>query len=185
MKLWGEANKRQEMSARRAKLKARAIAQAKDLKPISSEQIRQTLVYVPCKKEGMGGATFQDLKEMPDEALSNLTWFYRQIEEIRQWPQGLQQVVIALLPKNKKAERPVGLLATIYRLWAKLRRFLIVRWSNDYHSKAPWDYAREHYTVFDAACLRQARGEMSGVTHTAQIFWWLILSIFTTVSTLM
>ena len=162
MKLWGEAEINQEMSAHRAELKARAIAQAKELKPISSAQIRQTLVYVPCKKEGMDGVTFQDLKEMPDEALSNLTWFYHQIEEAGQWPQSLQQVVIALLPKNKNAERPIGLLATINRLWAKLRRFLVVRWAKDYSSKAPWDYARENCTVFDAACLRQARGEISG-----------------------
>ena len=167
--LWGEAELKHELSPQRVELKARAIEQARELKAISSAQIRQTLMHVPNKKEGIDGITFQDLKEMPDEAISNLTWLYHEIEATGHWPQNVQHVAIALLPKNSKAERPIGLLATVYRLWAKMRRFLVVRWARECRHYAPWDFAREHSTVFDVACMRQARGEMSGALKTEQI----------------
>ena len=136
--MWGEAELKHELSPHRAELKARAIEQAKELKPISSAQIRQTLVHVPNKKEGIDGITYVSrFEEMPDEALSNLTWFYNEIEATGQWPQSVQHVAITLLPKNSKAERPIGLLATVYRLWAKMRRFLVVRWAREYRHQAP------------------------------------------------
>ncbi|CAE7805480.1 PRY3 [Symbiodinium sp. CCMP2592] len=91
--LWGEAELKQELSPHRAELKARAIEQAKELKPISSAQIKQTLMHVPNKKEGIDGITFQDLKEMPDGALRDLTWFYHEIEATGQWPQNVQHAV--------------------------------------------------------------------------------------------
>ena len=99
MILFGEAELKQEFSPHRVELKARAIEQANEPKPISSVQIRQTLRHVPNKKESTDGITFQDFKEMPDETFSNLTWCYHEIAATGQWPQSVQHEAIALLQK--------------------------------------------------------------------------------------
>ena len=73
--LWGESPIKSNVSPAREELKRRAIEQAAELKPISSAQIVSTLEFIPSKKEGADGLTFKDLKNLPPEGVSNLTWF--------------------------------------------------------------------------------------------------------------
>ena len=50
------------------------------------------------------------------------------IEELGHWPEQVEEVLIALLPKPDGGRRPVGLLPTIERLWEKVRRPVVQEW---------------------------------------------------------
>ena len=111
------------------------------------------------KKGGLDGFQFKDLKQLPLQAFSGLAWMYERIEATGKWPQQILWVMVACLPKSDVAERPIGLLATCYRLWAKMRKFLLTRWQQSVGVKADWDKAVLGGSVFEVACMRQLKAE--------------------------
>ena len=107
--------------------------------------------------------------QLPDEGLSALTYIYHQIEATGAWPASLQHVLIAPLPKNDECERPIGLLCTAYRLWGKMRKYLVHGWLKSYSAYADWDYAMPETSVFDCASRRQFLAEVQNWSDVSQI----------------
>ena len=139
VRLWGEEPVDVPLSPLREKIKHLACEQASTLKRISSKQVHATLMLMANKKGGLDGFQFKDLKQLPLQAFSGLAWMYERIEATGKWPQQMLWVMVACLPKSDVAERPIGLLATCYSLWAKMRKFLLTRWQQSAGVKADWD----------------------------------------------
>ena len=49
-------------------------------------------------------------------------------EHTGEWPQGVDEVVISLIPKATGGTRPIGLFSGLYRLWTRVRRLEAADW---------------------------------------------------------
>ena len=59
------------------------------------------------------------------DALSGLLYI---IEGLGFWPSAVMATVMKQIPKKTGGRRPIGLLATLVRIWEKLRKPLVVEW---------------------------------------------------------
>ena len=143
-------------------IKNLAVAQAAQLKGISSRQISMTFTDMANTRPGLEGFHFRDIKGLPSEAFSALSWMYGQIESTGCWPKQMLRVLIACLPKSEIAERPIALLSVFCRVWCRTRGFLVQRWQQNKGVQATWDHAVAGYSVFDAASSRQFKAEFLG-----------------------
>ena len=73
----------------------------------------------------------EDLKNLDGELVRQLTLLYNGFQEERAWPESILDATVSLLPKEDMVAsldqtRPVTVLSTVYRLWAKIitRKFL-------------------------------------------------------------
>ena len=69
---------------------------------------------------------------MSDEGLDAFAQLLMVLEDLGQWPSGVDAVVTALIPKPKGGVRPIGLFSGLYRLWARARRPHADRWEKDH-----------------------------------------------------
>ena len=44
------------------------------------------------------------------------------------WPEQLEETMIHLIPKDAGGKRPIGLIASLPRIWARVRRPYVRRW---------------------------------------------------------
>ena len=109
-------------------IKNLAVAQAAQLKGISSRQLSMTFADMASTRPGLEDFHFRDIKGLPSEAFSALSWISGQIESTGCWPKQMLRVLIAYLPKSEIAERPIALLSVFCRVWCRMRYFLVQRW---------------------------------------------------------
>ena len=143
-------------------IKNLAVAQAAQLKGISSRQISMTFADMANTRPGLEGFHFRDIRGLPSEAFSALSWMDGQIESTGCWPKQMLRVLIACLPKSEIAERPIALLSVFCRVWCRMRGFLVQRWQQNKGVQATWDHAVAGYSVFDAPSSRQFKAEFLG-----------------------
>ena len=134
-----------------ASLKEAAIAQASQLPPISLEMAVSFFKKIPSKAPGLDGWTCEVLRHLSSEAVQAILDFFQYSERQAAWPDQLVFVLIALLPKSEKRERPIALLHILYRAWAKLRWHLVAVWQSSYARQAQWDKAVPGGQVLDVA----------------------------------
>ena len=159
-------------------LRKRALQQVAEQKPLSSAQIKETLKCIPNKKGGPDGVSFQVLKNLPQEAFSGLTFLLQSIEKEGQWPQQIILVQVAMLPKSSTVERPISLTHVVYRLWAKMRKYLVDRWLLEDRQTAFWDNAVKHNTCLQVSLLRLIRAETAKGLNLHQVSVLLDFSNF-------
>lgn len=159
-------------------LRKRALQQVAEQKPLSSAQIKETLKCIPNKKGGPDGVSFQVLKNLPQEAFSGLTFLLQSIEKEGKWPQQIILVQVAMLPKSSTVERPISLTHVVYRLWAKMRKYLVDRWLLEDRQTAFWDNAVKHNTCLQVSLLRLIRAETAKGLNLHQVSVLLDLSNF-------
>ena len=69
---------------------------------------------------------------MSDEALDAFGQLLMILEDMGQWPQGVDAVVTALIPKPKGGVRPIGFFSGLYRIWARVRRPYADQWEKEH-----------------------------------------------------
>ncbi len=84
-----------------------------------------------------------------DDGCSCLLALLRAIEMALMWPADVRQIVFARIPKEAGGHRLIGLLTSLYRVWAKLRRPLCQKWEDGYCRG--WDYASKGAGAVSAA----------------------------------
>ena len=140
-------------------LKQAAISQACQLPPISLEKAVAFFKQLPSKAPGLDGWTCDMLKHLSIEAVQAILDFFHYAEKQAAWPDQLTFVLISMLPKSEKRERPIALLHLLYRSWAKLRWHLVATWQVSYAKQAQWDKALPGGQVLDIALSRLMLGE--------------------------
>ena len=142
-----------------AKLKSKAVEQARDLQPIPLHDAVNFFRQFPCKAPGADGWTPQLLRGLPEPAIQAILDFFRECELCAEWPAQFAVNLIVLLPKSLKRERPIALLHILYRAYVRLRWPLVANWQHHYARVGKWDKAMPGSGVLDIALSRLVRGE--------------------------
>lgn len=91
------------------------------------------------KAAGLHGASYDSLRELPYQAMPELIALFHEIEAQATTPNRWTTALIALLPKNKDIERPIALVASLYRLWCKVRAPYTKQWQLDIQDTYQWE----------------------------------------------
>ena len=77
---------------------------------------------------GMRQIASQNLERLSNEMIDLLVKIVMLCEKDGEWPDAVELVIIALLPKTDGGFRPIGLMPFMPRLWARVRRRLAREW---------------------------------------------------------
>ena len=108
---------------------------------LSDDHIWKTIKSLSLKAPGLDGIGFDFLKSLPREAMKDLRELFQSIEEQAMVPSQWKTSLIAMLPKNNVIERPIALVATMYRLWCRLRSQLTKSWASNIQHEYPFEGA--------------------------------------------
>ncbi len=75
---------------------------------------------------------------LSDMLLDRLGIFMKLLESWGWWPEQLMEALIRLIPKPTGGRRPIGLLASLVRLWERVRRPYIVEWRTKVNREYNW-----------------------------------------------
>ncbi len=117
-----------------------ALARSSPLEGISVDQFRTVCSTFPAWTGlGADGWHPRQWAQLDDAACESLISIIGLIECLLVWPSATREVVFARIPKQGGGHRLIGLLTSLYRVWAKLRRPLCTSWESD--NERGWDYA--------------------------------------------
>ncbi len=75
---------------------------------------------------------------LSDILLTRVGQFLMVLERTGSWPEQVREALIHLLPKPAGGRRPIGLLASLVRLWERVRRHHVVKWRGEVHREYNW-----------------------------------------------
>ena len=104
---------------------------AKNLPFLADCHIWKIVKTLSIKAPGLDGLGFDFIRSLPREAMKDLRGMFQIIEEQAMIPSQWKTSLIAMLPKNSSIERPIALVATMYRLWCRLRSDQIKAWARN------------------------------------------------------
>ena len=87
------------------------------------------------------------------------------MEQKLDWPEGVKHIHLALLPKNQDAERPISLTSYLYRLYTKLRGYLIDAWVQQISPCSVWYGPIPGGQIFKRVLTRMLKGIHTGGYH--------------------
>ena len=99
-----------------AELRRKAWQELGNWPPLDIEEVR-----LSPKASGLDGLSVDMLRNGLREAVEVLVGIFHCMEATLEVPTQFQHHLVALLPKNLKAERPIALMSVLYRAWVKLR----------------------------------------------------------------
>lgn len=130
------------------------------------------------KAPGLDGVGFDFLKALPLQATPDIINLLRQIETQAVIPQQWTTFLVALLPKSAEIKRPIALVATVYRLWCRLRNFYTRQWQQDIQDEYVWERAVPGTECLQVALQRAFVTEYRGAMKKTVISVLLGLSNF-------
>jgi ribonuclease HI len=99
------------------------------------------------------------------------------LERLGIWPQQVQQILVALIPKADGGRRPIGLLPTIVRIWEKVRRPIMSSWRCSTERSYNWaargrspQAAVWKVALQDEAALTRGERSAAGLVDLAKAF---------------
>jgi len=93
---------------------------------------------------------------------STLEWLVEVLhhcEATGEWPEAIDVVVIALLPKSDGGLRPIGLMPFLVRLWTRARKAVSMKWERE--NRHPFLYVDKGMGADIAAWKQAARAELA------------------------
>ena len=115
--------------------------QAKDLHPLHAHQVWKVIKSLSHKAPGLDAVGYDYLKELPFQAMPELVPFFHEVEAQATVPNQWTTSLIALLPKNSEIERPIAMVASLYRLWCKVRATYTQQWQHNIKDVYIWERA--------------------------------------------
>ena len=98
------------------------FVKARDMQAINPISLQRVVKKLPNKASGPDGISYDFLKQLPFEAVTQLAKLLNTMEQEALLPTQLRMVSIVMIPKNPKVERPIALTSCLYRLWNRVRR---------------------------------------------------------------
>ena len=89
------------------------------------------------------------LAALSDPLLQAIADFLNLTEEIGHWPAEVATALVHLIPKDDGGRRPIGVLATIVRVWERSRKLVVQKWSRQ--NTRPYDWATQGRSAEAAA----------------------------------
>ena len=106
--------------------------------PMAPQETRWQIIKATGKCMSVGKAPGPDgwgpkhWRCWPDVLWQRLSELLRSIEKVGHWPHALRHAHVAMLPKGKPVQglqaRPITLLSSVYRLWARCKVIHLKRW---------------------------------------------------------
>eukprot|EP00969_Alexandrium_andersonii_P262058 11585157-Alexandrium_andersonii.AAC.1 len=56
------------------------------------------------------------------------------VERFGEWPRQLRAILAALIPKGTKGYRTIGVMVSLYRVWAKMKREQTRGWERQFRA---------------------------------------------------
>ena len=125
----------------------KAKEHASTMKPLTEKQVWDNIKQLSNKAPGLDGVGFDFLKALPFAAMKDLVQMHHQIEAEALVPNQWQVALITMLPKTAEIERPISLVATMYRLWRRLRNNYTQEWQGQFEEEFPWERAVPDYQM--------------------------------------
>ena len=141
---WGEIWQIQDRPVLIANLEAlinKGQQAASQLPFLSEGHIWKTIKSLSVKAAGLDGIGFDMLKALPFAAMKDLRELFHSIETQAMIPSQWGTALIALIPKSSVIERRIALVATLYRLWCRVRSEQTKSWSRNIQDEYPWERA--------------------------------------------
>ena len=138
-------------------------AAAQQFTELNEGQIWRTIKQLALKAPGLDGIGFDFLKALPFGAMRDLKDLFHHIESTSMIPHQWGTSLIAMLPKSQVIERPIALVATLYRLWCRLRNNYTKQWAQSLQEDFPWERAVPGTECLQVALKRAFTTEL----HTA------------------
>ena len=121
-------------------IKTHAHRISEQLEPITMADLERGLKMLSTNTAvGIDQWSPGQLRALSPEAKELLLNILQDIETTKAWPGYTYYNSIVLMGKPNGGVRPIALMATIYRLWTKIRRPHIVQWERAH--AGPWDAA--------------------------------------------
>ena len=98
-----------------------------ELPILTGEELYETAMAKKSTAAGLDGWAWNEIKALSLSWFLGLALVLRQVEAAGQWPQGLLDAYIAMIPKAEGdstplGQRPLCVLPVVCRLWASVRR---------------------------------------------------------------
>ena len=159
-------------------LRTRACAQARELQPLTGEQVERYLRRVPLKAPGPDGWTPHLARALTDGQCQTLADIMRRAELDGSFPEQWTISLVVLLPKNSEIERPIALMHILLKSWMKLRWSLLDQWMKSFAPQAWWDSCGPGCSCLDIAVRRLLQYECTHTQSEHRITLYLDLSCF-------
>ena len=138
--IWGTREEQHKVTSLQAMIQ-KGKEHASHMKPITEKEVWKTIKLLSTKAPGLDGVGFDFLKALPYSAMKDIVDFYHQVEEHGTVPNQWLVSLIAMLPKSTEIERPIALVATMYRLWCRIRNSYTKEWQSQVEDEYPWERA--------------------------------------------
>ena len=101
-----------------------------ELPILTGEELHETAMAKKSTAAGLDGWAWNEIKALSLSWFVGLALVLRQVETTGQWPQGLLDVYIAMIPKagTPLGQRSLCVLPVVYRLWASVRLAHLKDW---------------------------------------------------------
>ena len=104
-----------------------------DLPILTGEELYEAAVAKKSTAAGLDGWAWNEIKALSLSWFVGLALVLRQIEAAGQWPQGLLDAYIEMIPEAEGGSTPLGqrplcVLPVVYRLWASVRLAHLKEW---------------------------------------------------------
>ena len=104
-----------------------------ELPILTGEELYEAAMAKKPTAAGLDGWAWNEIQALSLSWFVGLALVLRQIETVGQWPQGLFDAYIAMIPKAEGdstpiGQRPLSVLPVVYRLWASVRLAHLKEW---------------------------------------------------------
>ncbi|CAE8616817.1 unnamed protein product, partial [Polarella glacialis] len=143
-----------------------------DMSPLGLKHLKSSVKASPART-GVGTDQWRvkDWQRLPDEAHADLLQLLNASEAALNWPSQVVNNLIAMVPKPQGGERPITLTSALYRLWSRMRKFIMSSWEEEHHGF--WDTAIRGSSPLRAALVRELKNECCAWMNidVGQILW--------------
>ena len=111
----------------------------KDLLDFGAKEVRRAATTFSARTGWrVGNLGPRQFMWLSDELLECVASLLKKIEKAGIWPQQIQEALIHLIPKPTGGRRPVGLVASLPRIWDRIRRRELEKWRGTYSREYNW-----------------------------------------------
>ena len=75
---------------------------------------------------------------LSDQLIARAIEFLEGIEGVGMWPYQLEEALVHLIPKGGGGKRPIGLICSLPRIWARVRRRQVREWREEHFREYNW-----------------------------------------------
>ena len=123
-----------------------------DLPRVAGRDLQEVARAKKSTAGGLDGWAWNELKALPLPWFSGLAILLELVESTGNWPQGLLDAYIAMIPKadgdsTPLGQRPLSVLPVVYRLWASLRLGHLREWVEGWLPKCVYSFGNGFSSV--------------------------------------